>query len=95
MSDINERHRVRMERKKAIIDEKIAKAEDALRRGGVLQPFPGNVATVERADLDRHFSGWMAEADAVMGRHCSRFPRWHGPVPGSGRDARGRLGQLA
>ena len=46
--------------------EKIAKAEDALRRGGVLQPFPGNVATVERADLDRHFSGWMAEAEGKI-----------------------------
>jgi type IV secretion system T-DNA border endonuclease VirD2 len=45
------------------IGEKIAKAEQALRRGGVLQPFPGDVATVERADLDRHFSGWMAEAE--------------------------------
>ncbi len=45
------------------IGEKIAKAEEALRRGGVLQPFPGDVATVERADLDRHFSGWMAEAE--------------------------------
>jgi type IV secretion system T-DNA border endonuclease VirD2 len=48
------------------IGEKIAKAEDALRRGGVLQPFPGNVATVERADLDRHFSGWMAEAESKI-----------------------------
>ncbi len=48
------------------IGEKIAKAEDALRRGGVLQPFPGNVATVERADLDRHFSGWMAEPESKI-----------------------------
>lgn len=48
------------------IGEKIAKAEDALRRGGVLQPFPGNVATAERADLDRHFSGWMAEAESKI-----------------------------
>ncbi len=46
------------------IGEKIAKAEVALRRGGVLQPFPGDVATVERADLERHFSGWMAEAES-------------------------------
>ena len=45
------------------IGEKIARAEEALRRGGVLQPFPGGVATAERADLDRHFSGWMAEAE--------------------------------
>jgi type IV secretion system T-DNA border endonuclease VirD2 len=45
------------------IGEKIAKAEEALRRGGVLQPFPSNVATAERADLDRHFSGWMTEAE--------------------------------
>jgi type IV secretion system T-DNA border endonuclease VirD2 len=48
------------------IGEKIAKAEKALRRGGVLQPFPGDVATVERADLDRHFSGWMAEAESKI-----------------------------
>ena len=48
------------------IGEKIAKAEEALRRGGVLQPFPGNVATVERADLDRYFSGWMAEAEGKI-----------------------------
>jgi type IV secretion system T-DNA border endonuclease VirD2 len=45
------------------IGEKIAKAEEALRQGGVLQPFPGDVATAERANLDRHFSGWMAEAE--------------------------------
>lgn len=45
------------------IGEKIAKAEETLRRGGVLQPFPGDVATAERADLDLHFSGWMAEAE--------------------------------
>ncbi|MDR7127256.1 relaxase/mobilization nuclease domain-containing protein [Pseudotabrizicola sp. 4114] len=48
------------------IGEKIAKAEEALRRGGVLQPFPGDVATAERADLDRHFSGWMAEAEGKI-----------------------------
>ena len=48
------------------IGEKIAKAEEALRRGGVLQPFPGDAATVERADLDRHFSGWMAEAEGKI-----------------------------
>jgi type IV secretion system T-DNA border endonuclease VirD2 len=48
------------------IGEKIAKAEEALRRGGVLQPFPGDVATTERADLDRHFSGWMAEAEGKI-----------------------------
>jgi type IV secretion system T-DNA border endonuclease VirD2 len=48
------------------IGEKIAKAEEALRRGGVLQPFPGDIATAERADLDRHFSGWMAEAEAKI-----------------------------
>ena len=42
------------------IGEKIAKAEEALRRGGVVHPFPVEAATVERADLDRHFSGWMA-----------------------------------
>jgi type IV secretion system T-DNA border endonuclease VirD2 len=48
------------------IGEKIAKAEEALRRGGVLQPFPTEAATAERADLDRHFSGWMAEADGKI-----------------------------
>jgi type IV secretion system T-DNA border endonuclease VirD2 len=48
------------------IGEKIAKAEEALRRGGVLQPFPGEVGTAERADLDRHFSGWMAEAEGKI-----------------------------
>lgn len=45
------------------IGEKIAKAEEALRRGGVLHPFPIEAASVERADLDRHFSGWMAETE--------------------------------
>jgi type IV secretion system T-DNA border endonuclease VirD2 len=48
------------------IGEKIAKAEEALRRGRVLQPFPGDAATAERADLDRHFSGWMAEAEGKI-----------------------------
>ena len=45
------------------IGEKIAKAEEALRRGGVLHPFPVEAASVERADLDQHFSGWMAETE--------------------------------
>lgn len=48
------------------IGEKISKAEEVLRRGGVLQPFPGDVATAERADLDLHFSGWMAEAEGKI-----------------------------
>lgn len=48
------------------IGEKIAKAEEVLRQGGVLQPFPGDAATVERADLDRYFSGWMAEAEGKI-----------------------------
>jgi type IV secretion system T-DNA border endonuclease VirD2 len=48
------------------IGEKIAKAEETLRRGGVLQPFPGDTATAERADLDRHFSGWMVEAEGKI-----------------------------
>lgn len=48
------------------IGEKIAKAEEVLRRGGMLQPFPGDAATAERADLDRHFSGWMAEAEGKI-----------------------------
>lgn len=45
------------------IAEKIAKAEDMLRRGGVLSPFPAEAETLERADLERHFSGWMAETE--------------------------------
>jgi type IV secretion system T-DNA border endonuclease VirD2 len=48
------------------IGEKITKAEEVLRQGGVLQPFPGDVATVERADLDRHFTGWMVEAESKI-----------------------------
>jgi type IV secretion system T-DNA border endonuclease VirD2 len=48
------------------IGEKIAKAEEALRRGGVLHPLLCDVATEERADLDRHFSGWMAEAEGKI-----------------------------
>jgi type IV secretion system T-DNA border endonuclease VirD2 len=48
------------------ISEKIAKAEEALRRGGVLQLFPGDVATAERADLDQHFNGWMAGAESKI-----------------------------
>jgi type IV secretion system T-DNA border endonuclease VirD2 len=48
------------------IGEKIARAEEALRRGGVLQPFPAEAATAERADLDRHFSGWMGEAEGKI-----------------------------
>jgi type IV secretion system T-DNA border endonuclease VirD2 len=45
------------------IGEKIARAEEALRRGGVVHPFPIEAGTVERTDLDRHFSGWMTETD--------------------------------
>jgi type IV secretion system T-DNA border endonuclease VirD2 len=45
------------------IGEKIAKAEEVLRRGGVVHPFPAQAATVERTDLDRHFSGWMTETE--------------------------------
>ena len=45
------------------IGEKIAKAEEALRRGGVLHPFPVDAGSVNRAHLDRHFSGWMAETE--------------------------------
>ncbi|SEO29532.1 Relaxase/Mobilisation nuclease domain-containing protein [Gemmobacter aquatilis] len=48
------------------IGEKIAQAEAALRRGGVLQSFPGDFVTAERADLDRHFSGWMVEAEGKI-----------------------------
>lgn len=48
------------------IGEKIAKAEEALRKGGVLLPFPGDAATADRADLDKHFSGWMAEAEGKI-----------------------------
>jgi len=45
------------------IGDKIARAEEALRRGGVVHPFPVEAATVERADLDQHFNGWMAETE--------------------------------
>ena len=45
------------------IGEKIAKAEEALRRGRVVHPFPVEAMTVGRADLDRHFSRWMAETE--------------------------------
>jgi type IV secretion system T-DNA border endonuclease VirD2 len=45
------------------ISQKIAKAEEALRQGGVLSPFPAEVATHDRADLERHFSGWMAKTE--------------------------------
>ena len=45
------------------IAEKIAKAEEVLRQGGVLSPFPAEAATLERADLERHFSGWMTETE--------------------------------
>lgn len=48
------------------IGEKIAKAEEALRRGGVLQPFPAEAITANRADLDKHFSGLMAEAEGKI-----------------------------
>jgi type IV secretion system T-DNA border endonuclease VirD2 len=48
------------------IGEKIAKAEEALRRGGVLESFPGDEVTAERADLDRHFSGWMVETEGKI-----------------------------
>jgi len=43
------------------IGAKIAEAEAALRRGGVVHPFPVDAVTMGRADLDRHFSTWMAE----------------------------------
>lgn len=46
------------------IGERIARAEDVLRRGGVVHPFLAFVADVvhgDRADLDRQFSAWMAE----------------------------------
>jgi type IV secretion system T-DNA border endonuclease VirD2 len=45
------------------ISEKIAKAEEVLRQGGVLSPFPAKSVTLERADLERHFNGWMAETE--------------------------------
>lgn len=45
------------------IAKKIAMAEEVLRQGGLLSPFPAEAATLERADLDRHFSGWMAETE--------------------------------
>lgn len=45
------------------IAEKIVKAEEVLRQGGILHPFPAEAATLERADLERHFSGWMTETE--------------------------------
>ena len=45
------------------IGEKIAMAEEALRRGGVLHPFPAEAATAETVNLEGHFSGWMAETE--------------------------------
>ena len=50
------------------IGEKIVQAEAALRRGGVVHPLPVEAASVERADLDRHFSTWMAETSARIRR---------------------------
>ena len=44
------------------ICENIASAEAALRRGGVIHPFPVEPASTGRSDLDRHFGNWMAEA---------------------------------
>lgn len=43
------------------IGERIARAEDVLRRGGVVHPFPADVVHGDRADLDRQFKAWMAE----------------------------------
>jgi len=45
------------------ITENISKAEEVLRQGGVLHPFPVDPAGAARADLDRHFSGWMVETE--------------------------------
>ena len=45
------------------IAEKILKAEEVLRQGGMLHPFPAEAATLERADLERHFAGWMTETE--------------------------------
>jgi type IV secretion system T-DNA border endonuclease VirD2 len=50
------------------IGERIARAEDLLRRGGVVHPFPADVEHGERADLDRQFSAWMAEAGDTIRR---------------------------
>lgn len=41
----------------------ISQAEESLRRGGVLHPFPVIEADVDRADLDQHFGSWMAGAE--------------------------------
>lgn len=45
------------------IGDKIARAEEALRSGGVVHSFPVEAVTVERAELDQHFNGWMAETE--------------------------------
>lgn len=42
------------------VSARIAEAETALRWGGVIHPFPPVEADAERADLERHFNGWMA-----------------------------------
>ena len=50
------------------IGGKIASAEEALRRGGVVHPFPAAAATAGRADLDRYFTDWMTEAAERIGK---------------------------
>jgi type IV secretion system T-DNA border endonuclease VirD2 len=48
------------------IGARIAGAEETLRQGGVVHPFPVDAATTGRADLDHHFSDWMTEAEAKI-----------------------------
>lgn len=50
------------------VSARIAEAEAVLRRGGVIHPFPVLEADAERADLDRHFNGWMAATEEKIWR---------------------------
>ncbi|NGM44588.1 relaxase/mobilization nuclease domain-containing protein [Rhodobacter sp. SGA-6-6] len=45
------------------ISPRITEAQAVLRRGGVIRPFPVLEADAERADLERHFNGWMAATE--------------------------------
>lgn len=41
---------------------RIGVAEAALRRGGVVHPFPAGEARADRTDLERHFGTWLSDA---------------------------------
>jgi len=44
------------------IADRIARAEEGLRRGGMVPPFPMAGVSAGRADLERHFSEWMSDS---------------------------------